>query len=402
LVAAALFALRLPPGGASAQSVDAANGLIELLAFAPANAEMVSYSNLGRLRQVTGVEPMRLEDVPLPPVSPDPELTPEQVAGKAWWWDIPGQIPVSPFMGLEHLGSGDWRDGFGYDLFDIDAELSGGEPPQHYCVFLGRFDRAGIAARLSRAGYSERAGLWSESTLYAHLDDYQIDVRDPLQRMTLARLNRVLLLPGQIIGAPATELVTGAMESAQGQRMSLAQQPDISSIAAAMDDAALLPGTWLLSATLVGEGKAGTMMTADVFNLIGPNVTEEQKESIKRQILEAPSLPIYRAIGLGYRRGPTLADRFWLFTLLYDDETLAAEAAQLHTARMSQYRSLATGQPLLTTPIAELLPPVVQPAAGGVTLSLLLRVQADNPGSWTQRFYRRDLAFLTPGQMIVP
>lgn len=378
--------------------------LLRLLAYAPLGSEVVNYSNLAGLKRQIGAEITRLEDVPFPPVDRDAALSPQQIVGRAWWWDVGRQIPVSPFLGVDYLRTGDWETFFGFDLFKVDYELQVGEPPDLFTVVEGAIDPSVTGPKLTALGYSAQTSPFeADATLYSRFGDYEIRFDDPVTRRVLSRFNRVIVAPGRIVAGPTDALVKRVVDVAAGAAPSLATDPSYVVLASAMEDPALLSETTLLGATLLGRARS-RLLAPDIDELVGQSrISPERKETprqrLREELADESALPPYRLIGLGYRRGGTLAQRYWLFTMVYDDRKAAEEAAAVLGARIRRYHSLAVRRPLIGEYIADLLPPVIREYADGVTLSLLLREKEDRPAGWHRFYLQRDLAFLAPGRL---
>lgn len=393
---------------AAVQRPDEEDGqLLRMLAYAPFGSELVNWSNLAGLKRRIGADVGGWEDVPPFPTGrrDDDRLTPRERAGRAWWWDVGEQIPVSDFTGLRHARGNAWDEYFGFDVFDVAYELQVGAPLEYFSVIEGAIDPNVSGDKLTALGYtSESSALGADATLYRRFDDYRQQLSDPVSRLTLSRFNRVVLEPGRLVAAPATAIVDRVVEAATGTDRSMAADPNARILASAMEDPALLPDTTLLGATLLAGQELDAVSAAGSIERDGTGLrlSAAEQERRRRQLGEALSgesgLPPYRAIGLGYRRGNTLTDRYWLFTLVYDDVTQAEEAGRVLQDRIPRYRSLVSGEPLLPTFIHELLPSVVRDYSDGVALSVLLRCADDRPAGWARFFQRRDLGFLAPGE----
>ena len=49
---------------------------------------------------------------------------------------------------------GEYRDAFGYDVYQIDREISAGQPPEQFSRMEGAFDATTIVAKLQAGGYA--------------------------------------------------------------------------------------------------------------------------------------------------------------------------------------------------------------------------------------------------------
>jgi hypothetical protein len=158
----------------------------------------------------------------------------------------------------------------------------------------------------------------------------------------------------------------------------------------------LLGPTW--AAGLFGGDVLRTVLEADPAD---PEQAGRLQERLRQQLAEEPVLPPYRRLGLGYRRGASPAERYWVFTLVYDDPSAAREAAPVLHDRIRRYRLIRTDQPLVGPHVAEVLPAVVRDDPAGAAVSLRLRLVEGTGITWLQLVAARDVGFLQPGQMIV-
>jgi hypothetical protein len=373
--------------------------LVQLLAYAPRAGDQVGtdhlvYTNLAEFKRLGGI---------VRPPGYDGDETAAALGGEAWWRDVGRQIPSSNYLGLGDTGR--WRQLFGFDVFDVDYELEVGWPPHHYNVVQGAIDPEALGRRLAEAGYTATpSSLNAQARLLAHFEDDQFDPRDPIGRVALAHLNRVVLAPRLLIAGPATAVVQEAVDAARGSRPSLADDDTIRRVAATMDDPALLPDTTLLGAVLVDGASRYVPNSGEWIKALLEEATDpEQRERLRQQLAEAPGLPVYRHLGIGYRQGGAAAERYWLFTLAYNNASAAREAASVLADRVRRYRLIHTfGQshpPLVSPDVGELLPPVVRDEPAGASISLLLRLDASSRLSWYQMWQAADMGFLAPGRL---
>lgn len=279
-----------------------------------------------------------------------------------------GRLPYAEVSGLtkSRVRDGGWLSTIGYDFWQVDRSIYAGEPPRTWARLEGRFDRAVIEGALTTHGYA-RAGYGGQ-TFLTRGEDAEIMLADPVFRLALARLNRVVLDEEGLAATPYTALAEAGIDVRAGRAPSLGADPDYVALAVAMGPvvgAALLPGE-------------------ELYYQRGPGANDPGRARLRR----------YRLVGLGLRDDGTT--HTMIAALLYGDGADAEVDAPILQGRLADYRLLLAGgerQPLRDR-AAPGAPEVVR-AGGRATLVMPLTIADEaNLGLWLEMIFRRDLLFL--------
>ena len=282
-------------------------------------------------------------------------------------------LPLPAESGIEHALDPEWREAVGYDFWQIERTISAGSPPNVWSRLEGRFVQSEIAAALGRAGHQPVA--YGGATILTRGDDRQIvDVNQPITRLTLARLNRVVLDEGALTATAATALAEAGIDARAGRLDTFAADPDYAALAAAL-----------------GPVVGARLIPADLFSQPQSANPRSTATPVRSTDPSRPRLNPYRLVGLGLRDDGTT--HTMLVALVYADAAAARADAPLLRQRATDYQLLATRQPLRERAVAG-EPTVV---AGGERATLVLPFAiADTAdlGLWQRMFFQRDYGFL--------
>jgi hypothetical protein len=189
---------------------------------------MVIYTDLAAQSAAMGVDP---------PLDGDDE-------GQRQWFQAMQTLQLPQATGV-HWSSPEWREAFGFDLFQVEQVAEYSAPPLGITVVRGSFDPDELRAAWERGGYQPIDLGAGEA--YAVREDFAIDMADPGSRMALSYLNVVALADdGTLIFGSTRQGVAGALAAAAGQEPSFADRIDIAPLARAapqdLVSALLLPG----------------------------------------------------------------------------------------------------------------------------------------------------------------
>jgi hypothetical protein len=94
---------------------------------------------------------------------------------------------LTEFTGLS-ASPGAYRDAFGYDAFQVDREISAGQPPDAFSRMEGAFDAGTIIAKLQAGGYTltNQGGI----PYYTVRGDSELNLSDPRGRGARGGVNR--------------------------------------------------------------------------------------------------------------------------------------------------------------------------------------------------------------------
>jgi len=273
-------------------------------------------------------------------------------------------LPLPAESGIEHALDPEWREVVGYDFWQIERTISAGSPPNVWSRLEGRFAEEEIAAVLGRAGHQPVA--YGGATILARGDDRQIvDLNRPITRLTLARLNRVVLEEGAVMATAATALAEAGIDARVGRLDTFAADPDYAALAVALGP---VVGARLIPANLFSQPQSAN-----------PRAAPATATATRTADPGRPRLNPYRLVGLGLRDDGTT--HTMLVALVYADAAAARADAPLLRQRATDYQLLATRQPLRERAV------VGEP-------TIVASGERANLGLWQRMFFQRDYGFL--------
>ena len=237
----------------------------------------------------------------------------------------------------------EWREAFGFDLYQVEQAVEYGAPPFGLTVLRGTFDPSELRAAWARGGY--QALDLGAGEAYAVREDFAIDFSDPGSRMALGYLNVVAIADdGTLIFGSTRDGVRKALAATAGAEPSFAERADVAPLlrAAPAD---------LVSALLVdGELLRAVADPAGAF--LGDDSPEDFATRVAAERAEARRLPPVAAAMLGRTAGLLPGD-FGMATpeampapsarLVVALNTMSPDAAE--TAVVVIAERLATGRP---------------------------------------------------------
>lgn len=350
--------------------------LLRMLAFVPDRAdfrEEIWFGDFCRL----------VEAYDMPEVKDYDDLNDLSDEERTQWMQVSRNVWRSNFAGAQR-GAMQWRDVFGYDWFQLDREITVGQPPKYFGVMKGTFDADNIQDALDELDYKEDE---YEGTAYYHIrDDFEIELKHEGSRIALASLNRIMVSESMIVAAPATDILEKVLDAQAGRRDSLADDPTYAALARAMGpvvSAAILEGERFHNSVAVG---------------LGPNVTAEMQEEIRKKLAELYSEPLhpYELVGFGYLDDSD--DQEMVIALAYDDSEDAEADAPVLADRLEDAISLTMHDRTLSDywRVGE---PETHSFKGGSILAIKLELDDDAPhGLWLIMLMQRDVTFLNVGE----
>jgi hypothetical protein len=190
----------------------------------------------------------------------------------------------------QHWTQPEWRESFGFDLYQIEQAAEYSAPPFGLTVLRGTFDPAELRTAWTRGGYQPIDLGAGEA--YAIREDFQIDFSNPGSRMALGYLNVVAITDdGTLIFGSTRDGVREALSAAAGTAPSFADRADVAPLLrAAPPD--------LVSALLVdGELLRADADPAGAF--LGDESPQDFATRVAGELLEARRLPPVAAALLG-------------------------------------------------------------------------------------------------------
>ncbi|MHB8646150.1 MAG: hypothetical protein ACYDAR_10225 [Thermomicrobiales bacterium] len=212
------------PGTAAAAITPAAGAggeLLRLLAFVPDQPDIgrksVTFADVAAVKERYGYGNIRSQD----------DLD-KQGISVTDYFNVTGGCILSEFTGIQYLKQ--YRDQYGFDVFQVDREIQAGVPPERFSHMEGAFDANTVREKLLADKYTtaDDNGI----SYFTKRDDLQISVQE--DRLTLARLNRVVVNATRILAAPATAILAAALNAEAQKTRTLAADPAYRALAMAL------------------------------------------------------------------------------------------------------------------------------------------------------------------------
>jgi hypothetical protein len=200
----------------------------------------------------------------------------DEAGGQRW---VAAVLPLTlPQATSQYWAQPEWRETFGFDLYQIEQAVEYGAPPFGLTVLRGTFDPAELRAAWVRGGYQPIDLGAGEA--YAVREDFKIDFSDPGSRMALGYLNVVAITEdGTLIFGSTRDGVRDALAAAAGTEPAFADRADVvPMLRAAPPDlvSALLVAGELLRAV---TDPAGALLRDESPQDFATRVAEEQVEA---------------------------------------------------------------------------------------------------------------------------
>jgi len=357
-----LFAACGGGGGSQEQAPAPTESLLELMAYVPAarEYEQVCFSSPRSYLDASGFQDVRAVDDAVP-ILEQQSLTEEPAFSLQ---------PVS----VPSLYTDYWKDRFlrlpdilSLDLFAVEELLSTGS--EYLDVVRGSFDREAIERVLEEQNY--RRENHRGVPFYAISGDFDptfiVDERGfetltELGALVIDRMNRVWLQDGTLVAAPATQIMTDAMDAASGRTPSILDRPEYRRTAEGLGPvhaACLLDPAQFSDETLLDS--AAYLVAARQLQEAGPEQSaqetgeewDERLEAARHELAqrlpaqypEWADLDPPSRLALAYYRDPDGTNIFKV-GLWYDDKGKANANAPELQKRLAQYQSEAFDKPL--------------------------------------------------------
>ena len=346
LATALLMLLAACDGGGAPQEQAPTESFLELMAYVPAAREyqQVCFSNPRGFLDATGFEDIRTveqaialmksQSIAMRDVeTPSPEL-------------LDSLFSVGP-VGVPSLYTDYWglhfektRDLLGVEFFQVDDLLSTGS--EYLDVVRGPFDSEAMSRTLEAQGYSREDHRGTP--FYAISGDFDVsfvvneqgyETLTELGALVIDRMNRVWLRDGTLVAAPATQIMTDAMDTASGQIPSILDRPQYRRMAEGLGP--------VHAACLLDPAQY-----SDELLLRSTTSEEPRPELLERLPSQYPdwgSLNPPSLLALGYYRDPD-GTNVLKVGLYYDDKEKAKTNAAELQKRLAQYQSESWGKPL--------------------------------------------------------
>lgn len=267
------------------ESSHAALSLLENLPDLPLGkgGAMVSYADLALQAATLGT---------------DTAPGPDDEEGRQRWQQAMRTMTL-PQATSQHWSRPEWREAYGFDLFQVEQAVEYGAPPLGVTILRGSFDPDELRTAWTAAGYQPIDLGAGEA--YAVREDFQVDVADPGSRMALAYLNVVAIADdGTLIFGSAREIVRQALAATAGEGPSFAGRADIQPLLQAAP-ADLVSG-------IFAHGEVLQASPDPVGVMLGDESAEEFAARAAAEQVAAREMPPVVSVFLGQTAGVFAAD----------------------------------------------------------------------------------------------
>jgi hypothetical protein len=280
----------------------------------------------------------------------------------------------------------------GFDLSDVDQTMQAGEPPDMVSMLRGRFDHDAIAAAWAANGY--QMVVVDGIQVASFSADMSFSPDNPIQRLTLNRLNNSAFLPdGTLVFTASLDTMRATIAAAAGTGPSLASRVDVVALLGA-GDLGLATGVLFAGSAVAAAGQ------------LPPDLTSATAvaEYFATEVASAGEMPPV-ALGLiGITPGGPLPNiggtpesaahgplSMVLIRLLLAQQGTAERARDVVEKRAAEYVSVVSRQPL-----SDLFSSILV-TADSASNTILLEMTPNSPaavGAWSKLLFNRDLGFL--------
>ncbi|GAB3429668.1 hypothetical protein [Flindersiella endophytica] len=166
----------------------------------------------------------------------------------------------------------------GFGLRDIDYSVQAGQPPNVLSVFGGRFDTGKVDTTLTKnASFAKetKTGEHAGVKTYSVGKNGTLDMRAQSALRPVGNALRIGVTGEQIWLTSKDQLLNGALDVADGDGTSLADDDRYVEVAKAVDEAKAF------NAIVLGDPRS---LTADAAGMLGDRATPEQAAALQKQI----------------------------------------------------------------------------------------------------------------------
>ncbi len=334
---------------------------LRMLAYVPEPASRwnnaLTFANLGAVRRLYNFEAIRnVTDLRA------------QTGAMRDYTDATAGCALSDFTGQVYA-NGQWRTAFGFDVFQVDREISPGMPPLSFSRMEGVFDSDAVAVALQAGGYLP-ATTPNGAPYDSVRGDNEANLADPRTGIALGRMNRITASQERIAVAPATVLIESALDAEQRKGTSLDANPTFRALAAAL-------------------GNVTSVATAapDVFVAATAVLTPDVVERLTRGYI---ALRPAELVAMGYTDAGNFG-RTMHIALVYANPADAAADEPEVLRRYQSFRSLRTQQLFIPTYATGATSRTVTSGGKGVVVvDLALQRQAVLGRFWFDTWLTRD------------
>jgi hypothetical protein len=217
----------------------------------------------------------------------------EDEAARATWAETAIRMAL-PQTTAQHWTSLEWREAFGFDLFQVAAAAEFSAPPLGVTVVRGNFDPNELRAAWARGGYQPLD--FGPGEAYAVREDFALDLADAGGRLAMSYLNVIAIAEdGSLVFGSTRAGVRAALATAAGQEPSFADTPPVAALLRAT------PPDLVSALVLGGEVLRATPDPAGA--LLGEESPQVFATRVAAELEEAQRLPMILAALLGQTAG---------------------------------------------------------------------------------------------------
>lgn len=338
---------------------DATGGLLSFLSRWKGT---LTFANLGAVKRLYGYDTVRAFG----------DLQTQNISA-ADYANATNGCYLTAFTGVSQSG-GVYRDAFGYDVYQIDREISAGQPQEYFSRMEGAFDAVAIIAKLQQGGYAlaEQSGI----PYYTVRGDGELNLADPRGRLALGRMNRVAVDNARITAAPKTELMIAALDAEAKKSTTLDASATLHALA-----------------TVLGTVTSIATLPPGAPDIVEAVIPPDQLIATTRGW---GTLHPAELNAMGYTDAGNF-HRTMHVALVYTNPSDAAADAPELVKRLAGYRLLHTQQALIPTFATAVTSRTATVGSKGVLVAdITLPPNPARGRLWMEMLFNRDMLFLVP------
>ncbi len=235
----------------------------------------------------------------------------------------------------------------GFDYFQIEQEMTYGTPPAQTLQLAGRFNLDAVRTAFSSRGYTRQdkdgVEMWCSADGCESGSKLNMADRNPANPFggELGRSQPLIIKDGTLISSPDETVMQNHVDLATGKEQSLADLPQYRAVA----DAFTADGSLLQAYFWDGELIAQMSLLSPASALFGQQATPELVKKYFQDMLKTyKPIPAYQL--LAFADIASDSEQIGAVALVYDTEADAKIAVEALPARINDYTSIATRQPL--------------------------------------------------------
>lgn len=259
----------------------------------------------------------------------------------AVWWRVFFNIGSSP-MSQYFMQSADMPGAVGFDVFQINQELSYGRPPEQTLQLAGNFDLDAVRAAFSANGFVQQDR--NEVELWCSPDGCDagnmVNVRDRNVANPfggeIGRKQPLLISEGNLLSSPSIQVIENHLAVSDGSMSSLADVPEYRAAIEAVTTQGILLQAYIWDGELLNR-------LGDLSLPLDRIPPEQRKELVEMMLDGYETLPAYEL--LLFADTVTETEQVAKVALVYSDAEAAKQASIILPNRLNSYVSLRVNRP---------------------------------------------------------